>query len=696
MSNRKAVLAMLPLTLLVGLVSFSFGNHKTNNQEFEAARVLERNNVVLDGNEEQLDSSKLKVKLLSSSISKTSQSFGISFSTGGVGWFNGLKKTVLVASEDPEFEEYYNEFNSKTEDEKNAMLLEEDFAPRYFSSYLYSIYTSKDEIVIPKQLWRGGKLDSDKTITDENGEEIENPNYGLWKDGWFCLEPTSINNPVATDWTGSKVKNIYIPSTITTISENAFEGIPASVVIHLEYQQEDIPADFADGWNHDAQVEYGYNYEEEFGFDEEKTSLAYQNAILPQFQQEFGDKELNYFIGYYPEEGEQYPLTATYKLKDSDEVKTYTFTKTSQSANYDAVGYNLIAFTTDLNCDIPINDNEEIDPESITIHNIYVAKEEDGSLVPDFSKSYYIGASKSYGNATNIDDFVSCRYSGLSTFMGYTNISMLSSITNYDTYSVLKPSFYRQYENEIISHKYYIRYRFTALGNVDFYATYNNQEVIVNVKSPVSQTILSKQNNNLVSFLVKDSAFGPGFSVKKLQSFAFKSLSVTIDIISNEGKPIARSNVTTRFANVVVMPYSENGVNYLDINAMVLIEVLAYVVVFTVIAVILYFYLKNKYKNDEFRRMNTKQYVKKGLLGLFGSLIVILEVTFVILRTGVFSDSVVVFNPTDVFIIILGILSILIIGYFGRYLYVSIKAGKERRRTIRLKLDEDVADDGTN
>lgn len=717
MSIKKAVLAILPLSLLVGLVAHSFATPKQsgNDGDFLFARTLEQNGAAEMLNDPvELDSATLKTKLLSSSISKTSQSFTISFSTGGVGWYNGLRKTVLVASEDPEFEEYYNEFNGKTEDQKNEMLEEEGFEPRYFSSYLAEVFTNKSEVVIPKQLWRGGAFDEAKTILNENEEEVENPNYGKWKDGWFCLEPSYINSPVVNDWTGSSIKHIYIPSTITTVSENAFIGIPNTVTIHLEYKQDEIPADFADGWSHDAQVEYDYAYEEEFGFDEtgERTSLAYQNAILPQFTKQFGDENINYYIGIYKQDAaESRPLIVKYRLKGSTEVKQFELSNSSQTTDYVAVGKGLGGFTTDVNCDIPIDreNGEEIDPTSIEVHNIIGSKEEEREipddnggtkvvkvLAPDYTKEYFIKASQAYGNATMIEDFVSCRYSGVSTFLGYTNIKMLASITNFDTYSVLKPSFYHQYEREITSKKYHIRYRFTSLANVDFSATYDNKETTVNVVSPISQAVLSKTDNNPVSFLVKNSAFGKDFSTKKLQAFAFKSLYVTIDIISDEGKPIARSNKTTRFANVIIMPYSENGVGYFDINAFLIIETAAFIVTFAIAATVLFFYLKNKYKNDEFRRMKPKAYLKKAILSLFGSLIVLLEATFIVLRTGVFDDSVVVFNPTDVFIIILGVASILIIGYFIRYLVVSIKANNERRRTIKLKLDEDVVDDGTN
>ena len=93
--------------------------------------------------------------------------------------------------------------------------------------------------------------------------------------------------------------------------------------------------------------------------------------------------------------------------------------------------------------------------------------------------------------------------------------------------------------------------------------------------------------------------------------------------------------------------------------------------------------------------MRTKSYVKKALIAYAGSLIVILELMFIILRNTAFTNAVVSYNPADFFIIVFGVASLLVIGYFIRSMYIAIKANNERRKTIKLKLNEDVDDDGT-
>ena len=143
------------------------------------------------------------------------------------------------------------------------------------------------------------------------------------------------------------------------------------------------------------------------------------------------------------------------------------------------------------------------------------------------------------------------------------------------------------------------------------------------------------------------------------------------------------------------MPYTEKA-NLFDINAFLIILLIAYIVIFVGTTIGLYFYLKNKYKNDEFRRMKNKSYFTKAALFLFGSLVVLFDLVFIVLRASALNNAIVVYNPADAYIIVLSVMSVVIIGYFIKYMVGVIKTNKERRRIIKLKLNEDVDDDGTN
>ena len=143
------------------------------------------------------------------------------------------------------------------------------------------------------------------------------------------------------------------------------------------------------------------------------------------------------------------------------------------------------------------------------------------------------------------------------------------------------------------------------------------------------------------------------------------------------------------------MPYSDNA-SLFDVNIFLIILAVSYILLFAAGTVGLYFYLKNKYKNDEFRRMKIKPFIIKAVLFLLGSMVVVFDIVFIVLRGTALNNAIVVFNPVDAYIIILSVLSVVIIGYFVKYLVGVVKTNRERRRIIKLKLNEDVEDDGTN
>jgi NADH:ubiquinone oxidoreductase subunit 5 (subunit L)/multisubunit Na+/H+ antiporter MnhA subunit len=169
---------------------------------------------------------------------------------------------------------------------------------------------------------------------------------------------------------------------------------------------------------------------------------------------------------------------------------------------------------------------------------------------------------------------------------------------------------------------------------------------------------------------------------------------VAVDLMTAKG-PVARSGVITRFGYHSIMPYSEKA-SLFDINTFLIILGIAYVVAFVGTTIALYFYLKNKYKNDEFRRMKNRPFFTKAVLFLLGSMVVLFDIVFIVLRGTAFNNAIVVYNPADAYIIVLSVLSVLIIGYFIKFMVGVVKANKERAKVIKLKLNEDVDDDGTN
>ena len=78
-----------------------------------------------------------------------------------------------------------------------------------------------------------------------------------------------------------------------------------------------------------------------------------------------------------------------------------------------------------------------------------------------------------------------------------------------------------------------------------------------------------------------------------------------------------------------------------------------------------------------------------------GLAIVILALMFIIFRFEAFNNAVVVYNPIDAYVIVFAVAAVITIGYYIKFFYTMIKTNLEKKKAIKLKLDEDVQDDGT-
>ena len=613
--------------------------------------------------EVEIPEGNLMVSATSSTKTSMGQSFSLTFSTGGQGWCDATT-TFLLAPDDSEFDAYFKELSEKTVEEREEMseaYERGEYEPVHFASYVYSLTgtASVRDIVVPRSLTRNHI---------------------------FNLDVLRMGVDVVRDW--SNIDSITIPSDVSEIYLDSFQDVPSGFVFNVEPTAN--LEGWAEGWNHGATVNYGYTYPENKAEPFSKAGAA-----------KYGDETQNFIIGWYPKEGEQKPLVLEYKLEGSSEKNYFTFEPASKNAIFECVGYQVNDYTKSLYCDIPLKEGETIDFSSIVLHNIYRTKTNELDVAitePDLSQGYNIIPKQGYLRVYGIEDFIECKFTGLSTFSGYTAIDLNIDISEANVYEHLKANYYRAHLDDIKSGKLKIRYRLTSLTLCSFRVVYEKDgadvETDVKIVTPVTQFKLEKQKGNRVSFLLKNSEVAPGFSAKSIRSVSFVGLYVTLDLMGAKST-ISRSNVITRFGFLQVMPYSDSA-KLFNVNAFLIILAIAYIVLFVAGAIGLYFYLKNKYKNDEFRRMKNKPYITKAALFLVGSLIVLFDIVFIVLRGSALNNAIVVFNPVDAYIIVLSVLSVVIIGYFIKYLVGVIKAEKERRRIIKLKLNEDIDDDGTN
>ena len=660
---------------LLSLCLFNTRAVKASALEHGQAAIGTRYDPSSFSGESELSQNDLKVRVTSSTKTSMGQSFNFYFTTGGEGYQDNTK-TFLIAPNDSGFDDYFtnvfSQYTTEEKDEIEAMYDRGEYETVKFIGQLYNInqqegYTS---VYIPATFSRGifFQFKITEVVT-----------------GALTLDQVT---------KGDGINKVYIPNTIDTVYEDSFpEGLPTTFEFNVEFEESEIPPTWDANWNHGAKVNYGVT------IPTKNREVKQAGASIS-----YGDKTKHYIIGYYPKDSQQYPLVLSYSLVNRNETLYFEFSKSTTSSigsYYDAVGYSLGGYSNSLTADIRIDlkEDEEVDFESIKLHNIYAAHQnESNTWVPDTDNPLFSNPAKSYSKTLYVEDLISFSFKGISTFGGYTSVDLLVDQAGDKLYSELKSSFVKQYASELKSGKIYIRYRFTSFNSCSYNLTYRdgNQDVnkVIPVKTIVNQHILTEKKGNFVSFLFKNSDVGSGFSAKSIREFSFVSFYITLDMFSKENGILARTDVVSRFGFFMVMPYTSEA-EIFDINLMLLLMCSGYVALYAVLSVVAFFYFKNKFKNDEFRRIKPKSFWLKAVLGLLGSLIVILCITFVVLRSTAFNNSIVVYNPVDAYIIISAVASVLIIGYFIKYIVTMTKANKERKRILKLKLNEDVDDDGT-
>ena len=397
----------------------------------------------------------------------------------------------------------------------------------------------------------------------------------------------------------------------------------------------------------------------------------------------------------------------------------------------------------------------EIIQEYVLSRNLPISKKANAIKpyywAPDLSQGKYkCEAVAKYDRMVDIDEIFDLSYNSSSSFLGYTSISMnvtknlvtayaghpieggkvsedknlallktedgnyLNGTTVYKPEEVQifgsfkAPQLYLEDSSarskaeinlpSIVNGKISFRYVFNNINSAYLIVKYvkSGEVVSKSVKIKSANPVMEVTNNSCVlSFLVNSSDFD-NIQSDDILAFGVSGMTLNIHLYNTSSKNVVQNTQYLKvFGNIEVLPYTGKKLTYFNINIYLLIFFLALTAGYAVIITALYFYRKNKYKNDEFRRMNTKAYVKTAVASYLGVILIALGINFIVLRFAVFSSSVPVFNPIDPFVIGFGIAAAISIGLFIRMLVLIVRAEKKRRETIRLNLDKDVVDDGT-
>ena len=547
------------------------------------------------------------------------------------------------------------------------------------------------------------------------------------------------------------VQSIYIPEDIPMIAKETFVNVPREITVRCEPVEAAKPAGWADGFESYANIEWGVNYpvsktvaasdvDKEIRLSNDPTTYiagykyqkqdTYYCEVCGRFlsEEERHDHEhpVVEIIDKIPEFNE--PIVVEYDIRKADNtirkvwhempLKSEEETASSTSSYYDPVRSS----TETRYFDILPEEGEEFIPESVVIHNIYRAKtiKVRGNVVdpttqkvvekvltytiPDTSVRFKSVANKRYKTEINIESLVSYEFNGLSKFGSYSMVSMSMDRTGDEFWKThIDPSTYDTVKDKLANGTYRIRYALYNMTSSYYRVTYVSNKTglevtkTVAVDTPNPHYPLESKTGNKVNFLFKNGDIADDFSLSNLREFRLISLTVNIHIWDNDNSIIVnKTSILTHFGAIRVMPYSADGAGIFDVLLFIIVFLLIASALYAAGSVALFFFLRNKFKNDEFRRIRPKAYIKSAIVGYLGYFVIIFTILFIAFRLGRFSNFLAVHNPLDVFIIIPGILALVFVGYFVKFMVSKHKSNKERRRALKLKLNEDVASDGTN
>ncbi len=439
------------------------------------------------------------------------------------------------------------------------------------------------------------------------------------------------------------------------------------------------------------------------------TDITASFQVLISFKED-ADLTHNYYVGYFGE-GEMYlPGSLRFYVEDSngDIVRrSAPLNKVQELNNYDGIGSSLGSTSLSTFCDIPVAAGETVLFErGVQLFNVFSYDRE--TRTADFENPTYVDCTYNlivndyYPTNYNVHDFFKLEYTGAATFSNFGAFSFSVEDYGVELYPDLTSQTSRAYrtnESDLEDGLLYIKSSLSFGGDTAFNIYY---------KDGSSEVIESTSKNYEITNGGEVVLLFEGVDINEVENIEIYDIYYQLVIFNTEtNSSISRTNFSQRFGKIYtymidLVDTNGSSVSQIDdndfsINFDLIVGLIFGIstLIFFGIVIPSYFYLKKKNRNDEFKRMNTKSYVTTATYGYLCIESLLLLITFITIRATSFNNALTVFNPNDTYIIVFGVASIILVGYFIRYFVIMVKNHREKKRRDQLNINQDIIDDGT-
>lgn len=420
-------------------------------------------------------------------------------------------------------------------------------------------------------------------------------------------------------------------------------------------------------------------------------------------------------IGYYGE-GNSISAKLSLKVKDSNgNVLPETFTGYVPKPAKEAGTFLSTHYQPEILIEtfISIPYGTTVVNESAELENIFYVEEklkEDGTrektVYLDHSFTKTVKVRKSF-QAQQFSTFATFTPKTVTKYCGYYAVAFdFNNTLTIDRYleinKILNPIFVSGNKGINVENlkngKTYINTTITLSKNLSTYVIEDLDGVIHTIPAIATDKSTTFGNNNVVfNFPVE--------GINGVKNFYLSKPMLTINVINKEtNKEVSSSKFSYRFGEVGCgiaeiknydgsVAVAANPITPVDADLIAILIFVGITVIFLAACLTMFFYKKNKHKDNEFKRVDPIAYLKTSIIAYIFFAIGGLDIYYLAMRTNGLNNSELFANPVDIIVIVFTLVTFLLGCYFIRKYYISIKETIEKNRRERLNLNNKTEDD---